>query len=222
MPETVWDLSHVRHKRGLNGEKSALLGRRRASMGPKPQEPRASPPVPLAPDGTAGQTLRNHRFTAIPGECVMTDVSRPSRLARPRGPFSLKTLLLAGGLLAAGSLGAGITAAPAQAEVERWTVVCGQSACLADYQAAGLQILIAPERGTRRLRAILRVSHKAGPRCADRPAPRQRLDHPSAHHRLQRPVLSGRCRPGRHGRGPGPLPQRLRGNGRPTASASAR
>ena len=93
----------------------------------------------------------------------MTDVSRPSRLAPRRGPFSLKTLLLAGGLLAAGSLGAGITAAPAQAEVERWTVVCGQSACLADYQAAGLQILIAPERGTRRLRAILRVSHKAGP-----------------------------------------------------------
>ncbi|HIC80253.1 MAG TPA: hypothetical protein EYP07_04710 [Kiloniellaceae bacterium] len=93
----------------------------------------------------------------------MTDVSRPSRLARRRGPFSLRTLVLAGGLLAAGSLGTGITAAPAQAEVERWTVVCGESACLADYQAAGLQILIAPERGTRRLRAILRVSHKAGP-----------------------------------------------------------
>ena len=63
------------------------------------------------------------------------------------------------GMLAAGTA---LTTAPAAAQAEQWNVVCGQSACLADYQAPGLQILIAPERGSRRLRAILRVSRNAG------------------------------------------------------------
>lgn len=81
-------------------------------------------------------------------------LASPRHLAR-----AMKGLCLAAGLIAGYSL----TAPYAAAEVERWSVVCGRSACLADYQAAGLQILVAPERGSRRLRAILRVSHQAGP-----------------------------------------------------------
>ncbi|NIA71782.1 hypothetical protein HBA54_24610 [Pelagibius litoralis] len=74
----------------------------------------------------------------------------------------LKPLGLALGLAAGLTAGSSLTATSALGDVERWSVVCGQSACLADYQAPGLQILIAPERGSRRLRAILRVSHQVG------------------------------------------------------------
>lgn len=81
-----------------------------------------------------------------------------------RTPFlPFRPLCLALGLTAGLAAGSSLGVEPALGDVERWSVVCGQSACLADYQAPGLQILIAPERGSRRLRAILRVSHQAGP-----------------------------------------------------------
>ena len=88
---------------------------------------------------------------------MINTVNAKGRFSRTAS-LGLAGLCLAAGLLAAASLPAG----SAQAATERWTVVCGETACLADYQAPGLQILIAPERGSRRLRAIFRISHQAG------------------------------------------------------------
>ncbi len=88
-----------------------------------------------------------------------TPLTRTYRSAlKCAGSSALKRACLAVTIAA----GTALMAAPAAAEPEQWNVVCGQSACLADYQAPGLQILIAPERGSRRLRAILRISHQAG------------------------------------------------------------